>query len=166
MPSRRPKTEPRTGFSAEDLPGTAGAYALVIELPDAVDLPASGLGGITLTPGCYVYAGSAHGPGGIRARVARHLKKAKTRHWHVDNLTTVAKTIQPVAFTGGTECAIISALMNSGGFEIPVPGFGSSDCKTCRSHLLRAADPPTALRELNRVRQRLTESNSARQWRQ
>ena len=44
-----------------------------------------------LAPGCYVYAGSARGPGGIRARVRRHLRPDKTPHWHIDQVTAYAK---------------------------------------------------------------------------
>ena len=60
-----------TGGSATH--GT-GAYVLVIALREPVAFP---LGGIVqqLSAGQYLYAGSAHGPGGIDARVRRHFRR-------------------------------------------------------------------------------------------
>jgi len=56
------------------LPKEAGAYLLLIDLDKAL----SGTirhRAFTLPPGLYFYAGSARGPGGIAARVARHLRR-------------------------------------------------------------------------------------------
>src|SRR5690606_27361384 len=66
-----------------------GAYVLVIALREPV---AFALRDIVhqLSAGQYIYAGSAHGPGGIDARLRRHFRREKTLHWHVDRLTTVA----------------------------------------------------------------------------
>jgi Uri superfamily endonuclease len=36
-------------------------------------------------------------------------------------------------FPGGDECAIVAALKH---LPVPLPGFGSSDCRRCVSHLL------------------------------
>jgi len=41
---------------------------------------------LDLIPGYYTYCGSAFGPGGIVARVQRHLKLKKKKHWHIDYL--------------------------------------------------------------------------------
>jgi Uri superfamily endonuclease len=114
-----------------------GAYVLVIALREPVVLP---LGGIVhqLSAGHYLYAGSAHGPGGIDARVRRHFRREKSLHWHVDRLTTVAASIHAFAIEGGSECEIVTRLSGRSGARHPIPGFGSSDCRTCVSHLLRA----------------------------
>lgn len=126
------------------LPDAPGAYALLIELgrptplpprfqtPDRPRLPA----------GAYVYLGSARGGGGIRSRCARHMAREKTLRWHVDWLTTRARSVRGLAFPGGDECALVAALRPVA--AAPVPGFGSSDCATCDSHLL-AVDPAEAL---------------------
>jgi Uri superfamily endonuclease len=90
-------------------------------------------------PGWYVYAGRAYGPGGLRARIARHLKRSKTLRWHIDHLTSVAATAQAIAVEGGNECAIVGTLIGSGLFVCTANGFGASDCTTCPSHLLRPA---------------------------
>lgn len=123
-----------------DLPAVAGAYALVLELlrPLSVRLGRRAPG--ALDPGWYLYAGSARGPGGIRARVGRHLRADKSLRWHVDRLTNTAGVSAVVAVPGGGECAIVGAVRALAGTEIPVPGFGSSDCRSCPAHLLRLAD--------------------------
>ncbi len=114
-----------------DLPATGGAYALLLQLDAHLDLP-----GASLTPGNYVYAGSAYGPGGIRARVARHARSEKASHWHIDRLTPVAALAGVLALPGGRECDVIARIEREGKSSVPIPGFGSSDCRVCAAHLL------------------------------
>ena len=118
------------------LPRVAGAYALTFRLDAETVLPIARLGFPALASGLYVYAGSARGPGGIAARVARHLRAEKTPHWHVDHLSARADCVDVQAFPGGRECDVVSALLAAGAVA-PVPGFGSSDCRVCPAHLLR-----------------------------
>lgn len=125
----------------DTLPATKGSYALVINLPTDVELPIDRLNRPEIVAGRYIYAGSANGPGGLRARLARHLKAAKSIRWHVDYLTNVAGVDALAALPGANECAIVAALSLIDGVSFPYPGFGSSDCKNCRSHLLRV--PPS-----------------------
>ena len=120
------------------LPPQGGAYALYFELTETVTLPIDRLGHPVLDPGTYVYAGSAYGPGGIRARVARHLRRDKKPHWHVDHLGARVVCTRVETFPGGTECGVIADLLAAGA-DTPVAGFGSSDCKTCAAHLVRLA---------------------------
>lgn len=122
---------------AATLPATGGAYALLIRLRAAALLPER-FGG-RLGPGLYCYLGSAYGPGGIRARCRRHLQPDKPRRWHVDWLTTQAASVEAVPRPGLTECALAQTLLRLPGVTIPVAGFGSSDCRRCPAHLLRAA---------------------------
>lgn len=124
----------------EALPAAPGAYALLLALPRAVAAPER-LDGAPLGPGLYVYAGSARGPGGIRARVARHARRGKPRHWHVDRLTEVGRIAAAVAIPDGRECAVVETLRTRPGVGFPVPGFGASDCRACPAHLLRVPDP-------------------------
>lgn len=98
------------------------------------------LGNPVLAPGIYVYAGSAFGPGGIRARVMRHLRAGNRPHWHIDHLSGAAECIGVEGFPGRRECAIVAELLSAGAM-VPVTGFGSSDCRTCRAHLVRLAAP-------------------------
>src|ERR1035438_8832695 len=44
------------------------------------------LGALQLQSGFYFYVGSALGPGGVRARLAHHLKPSRRPHWHIDYL--------------------------------------------------------------------------------
>lgn len=116
------------------LPEILGAYLLWIRLDYPLKLTRRF--GVTVGPGVFLYAGSAYGPGGIRARCSRHLKDDKNRRWHVDWLTTAAAYIDVLAFPGKSECQLVSRLVTCGIDQLPVPGFGSSDCKVCQSHLI------------------------------
>ncbi len=115
------------------LPAAAGAYILLVELAEetAVRLPRRAP--VILAAGCYLYCGSARGPGGIRARVARHMRRDKSVRWHIDQLTAAGIVRGAWTFPGGDECALVAGLA---ALPVPIPGFGSSDCPTCRSHLL------------------------------
>ena len=124
----------------DELTTEPGAYLLIIEIdaPLALDVPKGT--GVVLAPGLYGYCGSAYGPGGIRARVARHRRPSKTPRWHVDYLTAAGRITAVRAEPGGNECASMDRLRALPGVSIPAPGFGSSDCRRCPSHL--AALPP------------------------
>lgn len=130
---------------AGDMTSAGGAYALHFRLDTPLVLAISRLGFPTLVPGYYVYAGSALGPGGIRARVARHLRlgggPGGRVHWHVDHISAAACCVAVEAYPGGRECDIVAPLV-AGGAAVPVPGFGSSDCGTCSAHLLWLAALP------------------------
>ena len=117
------------------LPPDRGAYLLVLGLPRRTSVLRGRRIPDVLAEGWYVYAGNAHGPGGIRARVARHFRRGKRRHWHIDHLTDKAM-LHAMAFPGGSECALIGLLRRHPDFADAAPGFGSSDCRTCESHLL------------------------------
>ncbi|PLX36474.1 MAG: DUF123 domain-containing protein [Hyphomicrobiales bacterium] len=118
------------------LPVEPGAYVLLFWLARPAPLPPR-FGTDKLAPGFYAYCGSARGPGGLQVRIARHLAREKSRRWHIDWLTTRAGPIAALAVIDGNECALrerLSALPDVG---IPVPGFGSTDCTKCPSHLVR-----------------------------
>ena len=126
---------------AGHLPATPGAYLLLMHLVE--DLPLSGrFKGHVLPAGHYLYAGSARGPGGLRARITRHLKRHKKIRWHVDQLTTRASHVSALPYPdapgaqGISECHL-AGLLADAGFTQPLPRFGSSDCPRCTSHLLR-----------------------------
>ncbi len=129
-----------TGDDAASLPAAPGAYLLLAQLAVPLSLRIRTLPPVVLAAGRYVYAGSARGPGGIRARVGRHLRHGKRPHWHIDYLTEAAAGLQAIAVPDGDECALIGALLAAGGCEVAVAGFGSSDCRACNGHLLRLRD--------------------------
>jgi Uri superfamily endonuclease len=120
---------------AVDLPDARGAYLLIIVLANPIALSGR-FAGQTLGSGRYLYAGSAYGPGGIRARVGRHMKQDKKIHWHVDQLTACAASLKAVGVADGNECALINDLQSTYGMTAPLPGFGSTDCTKCVSHLI------------------------------
>ena len=118
--------------AAHDIPDVSGAYVLAINLsePVAVSLKPSAL----LVPGRYLYCGSAKGPGGLRARLARHMRHGKSIHWHIDRLTEAGAVLGAWTVLGGDECHLVAALSH---LPIAINGFGSTDCRSCTSHLLR-----------------------------
>lgn len=118
----------------------AGAYTLRFELTEPLSLKIQTLNNPVLGPGSYVYVGSAYGPGGIAARVGRHLRTSKKPHWHIDHLSTNASCVEVGIYPGGNECDLVADLLEAGG-TIAVPGFGSSDCRRCAAHLVRLAAP-------------------------
>jgi Uri superfamily endonuclease len=118
---------------AAEAPAVRGAYLLLVTLPRPLRVTLPRRPEATLQPGRFVYAGSARGPGGLRARLARHQRADKTLHWHIDRVTAAATVNGAWIVPGGEECAIVAALAH---LPVPLPGFGSTDCRRCPSHLL------------------------------
>jgi sugar fermentation stimulation protein A len=126
-----------------------GAYLLIVRLRRDWRLKAGSLGEIPLESGWYVYAGS--GKRNLSARIARHHRKRKKLHWHIDFLLDRVNagdiTSLPVRSRHDLECALageVAALADGS-----TPGFGCSDC-SCSSHLFRfATDPLTDRRFLD-----------------
>jgi Uri superfamily endonuclease len=100
-------------------------------------------GSLALRPGYYIYVGSAFGPGGVRARVSRHCRKSKSKHWHIDYLREKTK-VESVWYNQSQtrlEHRWAKALAKCNSSE-PVLGFGCSDCG-CDSHLFYFSEAPT-----------------------
>lgn len=135
---------------AAGLPAAPGAYALLIRLDRDAAVRVGALGHRSFAAGLYVYAGSARGPGGLRARVARHLRREKRAHWHVDRLVAHGRIVEVAVVASGSECALMQAFAALPGAFVPVAGFGATDCRRCAAHLaavpegtrLAAAIPP------------------------
>ncbi len=134
--------QPTSCFEA--LTPAPGAYLLLLALSRPLALPRPVLTSARLGVGHYLYAGSALGPGGIRARILRHARKGKRRHWHIDPLTEAGTLLAALALPGMGECDVVRSLLALPGVTVPVPGFGSSDCRTCPAHLLAAPSPGSA----------------------
>jgi Uri superfamily endonuclease len=98
-----------------------GSYLLLLRLDQKVSIKHW-----TIEAGIYVYVGSAMGD--LSARVARHLRKNKRKHWHIDYLLEHAKVLSVVMLPSERrlEEEISSALSKK--FDGP-EGFGSSDLK-------------------------------------
>jgi histidyl-tRNA synthetase len=136
----------------EALPAAAGTYVLIFRLAAPLHLAPGRLGALVLPPATYAYVGSAAGPGGLRARVQRHLRQGKALRWHIDYLTE-AQPVDRVWFAaGGTriECATVRRLLRQPGAAPGVARFGNSDCREgCPSHLVRLrGDAAGALADL------------------
>ncbi|MFQ5628965.1 MAG: DUF123 domain-containing protein [bacterium] len=100
------------------------------------------LGEIHTQKGYYIYIGSAFGPGGVRARVNRHLRITDFRHWHIDYLRPFVQILE-VWYSHDQvrrehQWAEIFGL--TPGLDIPLNGFGASDCR-CPAHLFFAEVP-------------------------
>ena len=70
------------------------------------------------------------------------MRRGKAIRWHVDGLTEAGTVLGAWTFPGGHECDLVAALSY---LPVPIEGFGSSDCRRCRSHLLRWPDTAGAL---------------------
>ena len=129
-----------TPFPVSSLPSHPGSYILELHLERALTVRAGKLGPISLGPGRVRYYGSARGPGGVRARVARHLRSKKRRsHWHIDALTLQIEVARVLVTHDLDECTLVQRDLGSGDWQVAAPGFGSSDCRTCAAHLLAPA---------------------------
>lgn len=124
--------------------GSPGSYVLVARVGRDTLLSVGQLGVFRFDAGFYCYCGSAMGPGGLEARLARHLRRRKKAHWHVDYLLQHAAVVQiwKARSTRSLECLFAQALAGMSGARVSVPGFGSSDC-TCRTHLVHYGSLPS-----------------------
>jgi len=120
-----------------------GIYTLVVFLSKEVCLNVGRLGFQRFPEGFYTYTGSALGKGvsSLCNRVSRHLKKEKSKRWHVDFLlaheNTVVTTVVAVQTNRKAECRMNRHIRENAKAKIPCRGFGASDCKEkCESHLL------------------------------
>jgi Uri superfamily endonuclease len=119
-----------------------GSYLLLLRLASPALISVGRLGPRLFPAGYYTYTGSAMGPGGLSARVARHQRKTKVLHWHIDYLTAVADIVEVRVEENADnrECQWSDNLRKTAGTAI-VPRFGSSDC-SCISHLLYFPESP------------------------
>ncbi|MGI9386105.1 MAG: GIY-YIG nuclease family protein, partial [Methyloligellaceae bacterium] len=117
------------------LPQLSGAYVLTLAIECAFPLAIRTLPATRMRPGVYLYCGSAYGPGGLRARLARHFRAEKAPRWHIDRLTCRAAKCAALIVPGGNECNLADTLRSRSDLDMPIPRFGASDCRRCESHL-------------------------------
>lgn len=153
-----------------------GSYILLVELATEKNVLIGKLGYLFFPKAFYAYVGSAMN--GLEARLARHLRKEKGLHWHIDYLLKEAEIAdiilcfsEPFAFCHSEGLA--EALSKAKGqrpknlaqgklrmecflaralakeFQ-SISSFGSSDCK-CKSHLYLA-------NEKDRLKAKVTET--------
>ena len=113
-----------------------GTYVLVLSSRSTDLIQIGKLGALQLQSGFYVYVGSALGPGGVRARLAHHLKLSRRPHWHIDYLRADT-TVEDIWYRFDTrrlEHSWAEHFSLAEGASVPLVGFGSTDC-SCESHL-------------------------------
>lgn len=124
-----------------DLEAKPGSYVLYLRSAHARRIRAGALGLLTLEPGLYAYCGSARGPGGVAARLGRHLRndRAKPLRWHIDSLRRACPVDHFEVAYGDqvTECDHAARLAADPAWTPVFPGFGASDCR-CPTHLFHS----------------------------
>lgn len=126
-----------------EVPRAAGTYVLFLALEEERRIRVGRRGEFIFPAGVLAYVGSARGPGGLAARLARHRRDPKPRVWHIDFLRPFAHPIAAWWALGPDrrECRWAAVLAQMPGASWPVPGFGSSDCR-CPAHLVHFPTMP------------------------
>jgi Uri superfamily endonuclease len=119
-----------------------GAYILYLDLPQSLTLDVGVFKNAFFPAGRYAYVGSA--ARGIKQRIARHRRLSSQKmgrlHWHIDYLLVHpdVRLFREQALAGSNECRVSHQIALKKGITVPVPGFGSSDCRAgCKAHLYR-----------------------------
>lgn len=115
------------------------SYILLLELEKPAVIEVGALGRQNFPAGYYAYVGSAKR--NADSRLMRHLRPSKKKKWHVDYLREKAE-VRRIHLSGADECALSESLAEMQGYEIAAPGFGSSDCARCESHLAYFEEEP------------------------
>ena len=128
-----------------------GIYALILRLDRGRRIQVGRLGRFRFAAGNYVYVGSAWGPGGLAARIGRHLQTGKKSRWHIDYLRRHAQITQ-IWFgrdrpNGEHRWARVFSRFQHAG--VPAAKFGSSDCR-CAAHLFCLPEAPS-IEQFNRA---------------
>ncbi len=122
-----------------EIPCNKGYYILLIKVNKNIKMKVGSLGLTRFKEGYYIYIGSAHGPGGLRARIRRHLKKIKNPYWHIDYLLMDKDVfIEAIWYFLAKESpfdleSLISKNLNN--LLDFIKGFGCSDKPSDLSHL-------------------------------
>lgn len=127
------------------VPRERGVYSIGIQLTNPIKVRILA-NSHRLEVGTYVYTGSALGrSSNLHARISRHLSVGKIVHWHIDQITNSEHaSVFLIVFSKTSqkeECGVNQAITEIARGEVPVPGFGSSDCRSgCESHLIFLKD--------------------------
>ncbi len=132
------------GMNFNKMNRKSGTYALLFSSLERKNVCVGKLGVMKLRQGFYVYVGSAFGPGGLAARVGRHQKISKPARWHIDYLRPhlcwqEAWVINDEEKWEHRWAEVLREWRSS---EVPLAGFGSSDCQ-CQAHLFYFSRRPT-----------------------
>jgi Uri superfamily endonuclease len=119
-----------------------GTYCLLMKLKEKRNIKIGRKGVSAFPGGFYCYVGSAMN--GLEKRMERHMSREKRLHWHIDWFLRHAEIVdvKRIISDERLEC-IISRGLEGIADSIPMEGFGSSDCRTCRSHLYYFRENPS-----------------------
>ncbi|HHJ14662.1 MAG TPA: GIY-YIG nuclease family protein [Gammaproteobacteria bacterium] len=121
---------------------SGGTYVLILRASSRCRIAVGRRGWLAVEPGYYSYVGSAFGPGGLRARLGRHLRQDKALRWHIDWLRRVSSPVAVWYSTSPERLEHVWAAYFQGlRGQHPVAGFGCSDCR-CLAHLFFGHRPP------------------------
>jgi len=117
----------------------SGSYQIFIKLNEESVIKIGSLGEILFKKGIYIYTGSAMK--NLSQRIERHKRKdLKKIRWHIDYLLDCENTqiidIEIYPSSVREECNRNQKLLTRKDTFIPAPGFGSSDCRICKTHLV------------------------------
>jgi Uri superfamily endonuclease len=132
-----PVVVPHSGAAASPFPSEAGVYILILELTAPKRIEVGRLGDFRFDAGWYAYVGSAWGSGGLRGRLAHHVKRTPWPHWHIDFLRRHAE-LRSIGSSAGPrelEHRWAATLLSQPAVSVPAPRFGASDCR-CQAHLV------------------------------
>lgn len=126
--------------SVSEIQSLSGAYLLILKSQISTTIEIGKIGSMDVQKGYYFYVGSAFGPGGIKARVNRHLKHDKSLRWHIDYLRShcLLKQVFISYSTEKQESDWVYRLLHHPSYSIAFNRFGASD--SCYpSHLFYSA---------------------------
>lgn len=132
-----------------------GTYILVMSTDRRESVAVGRLGRLPLSPGHWLYVGSAFGPGGLRSRILHHGRVSGRPHWHIDYLRA-AIPLREVWFSydpDRREAQWVRVVSGMPEVAATMPGFGASDSSES-THLFRIAVPPSVHRFRRRLHRR------------
>ncbi|MDO9547205.1 MAG: GIY-YIG nuclease family protein [Pelolinea sp.] len=117
--------------------GRKGNYILVMSLKEPTEQIIPKFGNVSLLPGHYYYCGSAHGNGGLKSRITRHLAKDSKRFWHIDYIKKHMRILEVwcEVCPENNECGYSHFFANQKNAVIPIDGFGQLIVRTCADHI-------------------------------
>ena len=120
-----------------------GTYVAFLHLPHDTDIQVGKLGRYEFQSGFYAYVGSAHGPGGLAARLRHHSNPTPRPHWHIDYLRKMTRLDQVWLMESDKlrEHAWAAILPTLDGATLSMRRFGASDC-ICKTHLFHFQRQP------------------------
>lgn len=121
-----------------------GSYLLIVELPEDSTIRTKGKK-FLLRKGFYVYVGSAMG--NLKSRIARHLRREKKKHWHIDFLLEKARIVEVVAIPSSVRLEEELSL-SVAQYGEPIHGFGSSDTGVSSNLYYFERNPSDSMREM------------------